>query len=243
MANNSLLKYIKNSTLILTTSLFFLSSISLFAQFSVSASYGFQIPGKQDLKFRQYADNVLLQNIKTTYVKSDITPIYNIGLTYWGENYGYRLSYFEWEHISTAKKFLTDEIPPFNSIKQGRDAIFFSLLFKTRFPFRIKENPNISKNYSFIGLGIGETLTEVEGGRTQWRAAFKLSYSHSVPIAKNLRALIEFKLLITRDIDTLPNQDGWFVDTSGRWSPVRFGPHWDTKYHAIQFGLEWNIFN
>jgi len=218
-------------------------SIATDAQFSVGVSYGIQIPGRQDLKFRRYENNVLQENIKTTFVKTNISPVFNIDATYWTKKYGFRLSYFEWEHISTAKEFLTDELPPFFRIEQSRESIYFTILRKTRFPFMSKEKQYLSKKYSFIGIGIGETLTEVERGRTQWRAAFLVSYSLSVPLLKKVRAVAEFKFLLTRDIDTLPNKDGWLVDTSGRWHFFRFGPHWDTKYHAIQIGLQWDIFN
>ena len=216
---------------------------SAYAQFSIGASYGIQIPGRQDLKFRLYQDGILQENIKTTEVHSSVSSIANINATYWFKKYGFRLDYYSWEHISAANEFETNELPPFYRIVQGRDAIFFSILRKSRFPFTSKENQQASNKYSFFGIGIGETLTEVEQGRTQWRAAFKLSYSLSLPIAKKLNAILEFKYLLTRDIDTLPNQNGWLVDTSGRWFPLRFGPHWDTRYYVFQFGLQWNLFN
>jgi hypothetical protein len=31
------------------------------------------------------------------------------------------------------------------------------------------------------------------------------------------------------------------VDTSGHWTLFRLGPHLDTKYHAIQIGIQWDI--
>lgn len=234
---------LKQFTFILILLGLFFFNESANAQFSIGASYGIQIPGRQDLKFRRYENGVLQENIKTTEVHSSVSPILNINVTYWLKKYGFRLDYLGWEHISTANEFLTTGLPPFYRIEQGREAFFFSLLRKSRFPFSGKEDKQVSNKYSFFGIGIGETLTEVERGRTQWRAAFKLSYSLSVPIAKKLNALFEFKYLLTRDIDTLPNKDGWFVDTSGRWFPLRFGPHWDTRYYVFQFGLQWNLFN
>ncbi|HHC78436.1 MAG TPA: hypothetical protein ENK46_01035 [Flavobacteriia bacterium] len=220
--------------------LFVFQSVS--AQFSVGVSYGIQIPGRQDLKFRRYENTVLQENIKTTYVQTNITPVLTVDATYWINKYGIRLSYFEWEHISTAKEFLTDERPPFFRIEQSREAFYVSILRKSSFPFLPEEQRQTTKKYTYFGIGIGETLTEVERGRTQWRAAFLLSYSLSIPIVKKIRAIAAFKFLLTRDIDTLPNKDGWFVDTSGRWHPFRFGPHWDTKYHVFQVGLQWEPF-
>jgi len=213
------------------------------AQFSIGAGIGIQIPGRQDLKFRRYEDGVLQENIKTTEVHSFVSPILNINATYWFTKYGFRLDYYSWEHRSSANEFETNELPPFYRIVQGRDAIFFNILRKSRFPFTSKKNQQGSDKFSYFGIGIGETLTEVEEGRTQWRAAFKLSYSLSLPITKKINAVLEFKYLLTRDIDTLPNKNGWLVDTSGRWFPLRFGPHWDTRYYVFQFGLQWNLFN
>jgi hypothetical protein len=226
---------------LLLISLFF--SQPVFSQFSIGTSYGIQIPGRQDLKFRYYENNILTQEIKTTYVYTSITPIFNLNATYWFDKYGIRFDYFGWEHISTAKEFETPDTPPFNGLEQGRDALIFSVLRKMRFPFISKEKQLSSNTFSSVGIGIGETLTEVKKGRTQWRAAFQLSYNLSVPIIKNVNGTLEFKYLLTRDIDTLPVNDGWFIDTSGRWSLFRFGPHWDTKYHVIQFGLQWEIFD
>lgn len=221
-------------------SMFF--SHAVFSQFSIGTSYGIQIPGRQDLKFRYYENNVLLQELKTTYVYTTITPMFNLNATYWFKKYGIRFDYFAWEHISTAKRFETPGTPPFNGIEQGRDALFFSVLRKMPFPFISKEKQRNPNFFSSVGIGIGETLTEVKKGRTQWRAAFQLSYNLTVPIIKNVNGTLEFKYLLTRDIDTLFVNDGWFIDTSGRWTLFRFGPHWDTKYHVIQFGLQWDVF-
>jgi hypothetical protein len=237
---NLLKKRVFESILLILIFTFFVEST--YAQFSIGASYGIQIPGRQDLKFRRYEDGILQENIKTTEVHSIPSPILNINATYWRKKYGFSLDFFGWEHISEANEFETDELPPFYRIEQGREAFFFSVLRKTRFPFMSKETQQATKSYSFFGIGIGETITEIEQGRTQWRAAFKLSYSLSVPVAKKIRAQFQFNYLLTRDIDTLPNRDGWYVDTSGRWFPIRFGPHWDTRFYAFQLGLQWDLF-
>ncbi|MCF6307823.1 MAG: hypothetical protein L3J09_07690 [Flavobacteriaceae bacterium] len=221
----------------------FVFNESAYAQLTVGMSYGIQIPGRQDLKFRRYEDGELVENIKTSEVHSTPSPILNINATYWLKKYGFRLDYMEWEHISEASDFETDEPPPFYRIEQGREAFFFSVLRKSRFPFSSKEELQNPNKYSSFGIGIGNTLTTVEKGRTQWRAAFKLSYGLTMPITKKLSASFEFNYLLTRDIDTLPNKDGWFVDTSGRWFPLRFGPHFDTRYYTFQFGLKWKLFD
>ncbi len=216
---------------------------STHAQFSIGASYGIQIPGKQDLKFIRYENGAIEEIMRTSEVHSSASPILNLTATYWFKKYGFRFDYMEWEHISEASDFETNELPPFFRIEQSRDAFFFSALRKFRFPFTPKGEPLNSNKYSYIGIGIGNTLTMVDRGRNQWRAAFNLSYGLSYPIVKNLNASFEFKYMLTRDIDTLPNKNGWFVDTSGRWFPFRFGPHFDTRYYVFQFGLQWNIFN
>ena len=81
------------------------------------------------------------------------------------------------------------------------------------------------------------------GAWTQWRAAFQVFYGISVPITAKLKVHASFKYLLTRDDDNLaPKDNGWKVDTSGRWHLFRFGPHWDTKYHVLQIGLQWQLF-
>lgn len=215
---------------------------STYAQFSIGGSYGIQIPGRQDLKFRRYEDGALQENIKTKEVHSTPSSIFNLNATYWRKKYGIRLDFFGWEHISEANEFETDELPPFLRIVQGREAIYFSILRKTRFPFMSEAVQQKSKSFSYFGLGIGQAITEIEQGRTQWRGAFKLSYGLSTYITKKLSTQFEFNYLLTRDIDNLPNREGWFVDTSGRWFPLRFGPHWDTRFYAFQLGLQWDLF-
>ena len=212
------------------------------AQFSFGASYGIQVPGRQDLKFRYYENGVLLENIKTTEVHSPPSQIFNLNLTYWKKKYGFRLDFFAWEQVSEANEFETEQLPPFFRVEQGRDAFYFSILRKVRFPFMSEETQQKSKSFSFFGVGIGQAITEVEQGRTQWRGAFKLSYSLSTYLTDKLSAQFEFNYLLTRDIDNLPNREGWYVDTSGRWFPLRFGPHWDTRFYAFQLGLKWDLF-
>ncbi len=213
-----------------------------YSQLYVGSSYGLQIPGRQDLKFRLYNNGELIENIRTTEVHSRVTPILNFNISYWFKKYGVRFDYYGWEHISEANEFLTNELPPFYRIEQGRDGIFFNILRKSRFPFSGKKEIDASK-HAFFGIGIGRTFTEVEKGRNQWRWAFKVSYGISYQITKRINAVFEFNYLLTMDIDTLPNKNGWFVDTSGRWFPLRFGPHWDTRYYAFQFGLQYRVFN
>ena len=221
----------------------FFSSQKSFGQLSIGSSYGFQVPGRQDLKFRYYENGELIKNIKTTYVKTDITNIFNLNVSYWENRFGVRVDYYNWEHKSTAKKFLTDELPPFFTVNESREALYISPMMRFNWPFKSENLTDFNDKYSYAGIGLGEANTEVEPGIRIWRAAFQLFYGISVPIAKNLRLQGDIKFLLTRDADNFPpKEDGWKVDTSGRWHPFRFGPHWDTKYHVFQLGLQWTLF-
>ncbi|MBT8256241.1 MAG: hypothetical protein KJO23_06855 [Bacteroidia bacterium] len=211
------------------------------AQVAVGVAYGMQIPGRQDLKFRYYENDQLIYNIRTTYVRTKSTAISNFFATYWKGKYGGRLDYYSWEHYSTAKTFLNNEIPPFFTVEQAREALLISPMVRFNYPFKNEDETGFKEEYSFIGIGLGEALTEVDQGKEEWRAAFQLFCGISIPVSKRLRLLLEAKLLLTRDADTLSNQDGWFVDTSGRWHPFRFGPHWDTKYHVLQIAMAWKL--
>lgn len=94
-----------------------------------------------------------------------------------------------------------------------------------------------------MGLGYGGVLTEIDKGlQKNIRSAIQLNYGISVPISKKFSAMAEFKYLLTRDADNTSGSEGaTVVDTSGHWTLFRLGPHIDTKYHAILFGIKWNI--
>jgi len=219
----------------------FLSCVSV-AQFSVGASYGIQIPGRQDLKFKYFEYGRLTKDLRTKYVKTPITNILNVNALYWRNKFGLRFDYYKWEQLSMAKEFTTGELPPFFKVEQSREALFLSPMIRFGWPF-IKSANSFDKRFSFAGIGLGEALTECEQGRTQWRAAFQVFYGISVPITAKLKVHAEFKYLLTRDDDNLPpKENSWKVDTSGRWHLFRFGPHWDTKYHVLQIGLQWQPF-
>ncbi|MDX1766417.1 hypothetical protein [Arenibacter sp. NBRC 103722] len=222
--------------------IFLLLSNPAMAQFNAGASYGIQIPGRQDLKFRYYENGRLKKNLRTKYVKTAIRNILNINALYWRNKFGLRFDYYKWEHLSVAKVFTTGELPPFFKIEQSREAILLSPMIRFGWPFN-KSSDILGRHFSFAGMGLGEALTEIEPGRTQWRAAFQVFYGISVPITAKLKVHASFKYLLTRDDDNLaPKDNGWKVDTSGRWHLFRFGPHWDTKYHVLQIGLQWQLF-
>lgn len=216
-----------------------------FSQFSVGGSYGVQIPGRQDLKFKQYdANGNLTEYLKTTYVFSNISAMRNLHLTYWQRKLGLRLEYLKWEHNSTAKTYLINQVPEFNTTEQSRGGVFIMGLMRTRFPFKkTEDNSLISKSYSYFGFGYGVVKTEINHGKqADIKSGLQATYGITIPITKKLRGLVEAKYILTHDADNTSAPVGnTVIDTSGHWTLFRFGPHLDTKYHTIQIGIQWDI--
>ena len=196
------MNFIPGKIVLIILVIMFLNMYEMSGQFSLGASFGLQIPGRQDLKFRFYENNELIHNIRTTYVQTNITSMSNIQASYWSGKFGVRFDLYSWEHISTAKEFQTEERPPFFDVEQSRDALLLSLMRRFNFPFKNEDPETFDSYYSFVGIGIGEALTDVEQGRNQWRAGFQVFYGVSFPITSKLRLLGEIKLLLTRDADT-----------------------------------------
>jgi hypothetical protein len=218
---------------------------SAFSQFFIGGSYGIQIPGRQDLKFKQYDVNGnLTQYLKTTYVFSNISSIRNLHLTYWQKKLGFRLEYLNWEHTSTAKTYLINQVPEFNTTEESRGGVFLMGLMRTQFPFKkTKDNSFINKSYSYFGFGYGVLKTEINHGKqADVKSGLQATYGITIPITKRLRGLVEAKYILTHDADNVRAPVGTTViDTSGHWTLFRFGPHLDTKYHTIQIGIQWDI--
>ena len=225
--------------------LFLISVQSAFSQFSIGGSYGIQIPGRQDLKFKQYdANGNLIQYLKTTYVFSNISFMRNLHLTYWQHRFGLRLEYLKWEHNSTAKTYLINQVPEFNTTEESRGGFFIMGLMRTQFPFKkTKDNSFINKSYSYFGFGYGVVKTEINHGKqADIKSGLQATCGITIPITKRLRGLVEAKYILTHDADNVSAPVGTTViDTSGHWTLFRFGPHLDTKYHAIQIGIQWDI--
>lgn len=208
------------------------------AQVSIGVSYGLQISGAQDLKYRYYENNALATQIKTTEAESTNEGIISYNLTYWKNNWGIRLEYAKWDHFTQGDDYVNDELPPIPTlVEQSREALILSILQKAKFPFIVNE-----KFSSKYGLGFGETLTDVERGVQQWRASFQVIGGLSYNLTPDLKLNLDFRYLLTRDADTGTKIDGWRIDTSGSWHYLRFGPHWDTRYYTFQLGLEWEVF-
>jgi len=242
------LKDVKNNLkpLLFVVFLCIFSIQTAYCQFSIGGSYGVQIPGRQDLKFKQYGTNGnLTQYIKTTYVYSTITTMGNLHITYWQDKFGLRLEYLKWEHTSIAKTYLIDEIPEFNFMEQSRGGVYIVGLMRVRFPFkRTEDNSFVNKSYSYFGFGYGVVKTEINHGlQADVQFGIQVTYGITIPISKRLRGLVEAKYILTHDADNHGAPVGTTViDTSGHWTLFRFGPHMDTKYHVIQLGIQWDVF-
>ena len=215
----------------------------VFSQLYFGFSGGVQIPGHQDLKFKNYINGSVFEEIRTSETVSRSGSILNINALYFWEKYGLRLDYYDWSHTTLALEFKIDNSPPFRRIEQERQATLISVMKKLH-PFK-KLYPKNDSNaqYSYIGAGVGIAYTEVEQGRTNLDGSFQILGGHSLRLVNRFRITFEFKLILTRDADTRPeNSEGWRVDTSGTWHLFRFGPHWDTKYHVFQIGLHYKLF-
>lgn len=143
------MKALRNKLILINIITIFSIPLS-YSQLSVGGSFGIQIPGRQDLKFKKYnTQNELIQEIKTSYVQSNISVVENLHLTYWKHKFGARLEYLSWEHNSTAKQYLTNELPEFNSTEQSRKAIYLNVLYRHHFPFKYDHENNYKNGHSF----------------------------------------------------------------------------------------------
>jgi len=237
-------KVLTTTFLILFAFLFTMQSA--YSQFSIGVSYGIQIPGRQDLKFKQYdIHGNLTEYLKTTYVFSNISAMRNLHLTYWQRKLGLRLEYLKWEHNSTAKRYLINQLPEFNTTEESRGGVFIMGLLRSRFPFKkTSDNSFSNKSYSYFGVGYGVVKTEINHGKLgDIKSGLQATFGITIPITKKIRGLVEAKYILTHDADNAGAPVGTTViDTSGHWTLFRFGPHLDTKYHTIQLGIQWDIF-
>lgn len=87
------MKALRNKLILINIITIFSIPLS-YSQLSVGGSFGIQIPGRQDLKFKKFnTQNELIQEIKTSYVQSNISVVENLHLTYWKHKFGARLEY------------------------------------------------------------------------------------------------------------------------------------------------------
>jgi len=222
---------------------YFLSLSSGFCQLTLNASYGIQIPGKQDLKFRYYDHGNLIKNLETSDVASSVSPISNLSVTYWRKSIGFDLSYLCWENTSTGIKFKTEERPPFTKIEAARKFLVLSILLRTRFPFS-KGKTVKDGNYGYWGAGIGSEMTdETPVLKEDHRLGFQLICGVKVKVASRISLFSDVRYLLTQDVDSYPPATftGWRVDTSGNPFLLRTGPHYDTRFYAFLFGITYRL--
>ena len=211
------------------------------AQVQFGIKYGIQKPGKQDLKFKIYDENgLLIQNIKTTNVYSNTTSITSAHVTFWRNKFGLSLDYHEWEHFSTATQYQTKQIPEINQTEQARQSYMFNVLFRNGIADRLLVFKNIDTHY---GIGFGAVNTEIDHGLTNdVRLGFQARYGVRLTLSNSVAILLESKYMLTHDADNLNGPpETLVIDTSGRWTLFRFGPHLDTRYYTLQIGVEWAI--
>lgn len=226
---------------------FLIVSQTVYSQLSIGGSFGFQIPGMQDLKFKQFdANNNLISTIKTKEVESNISSVKSLNVSFWLKKYGFKLEYLSWEHRSTAEEYLTQQTPSIFKTEESRKAIYLMAL--RRFPLPFSKEKNLfryRKSYSFVGFGYGFARTEINYSlQKSTQPSLQLSYGISVILSKKLRANAEFKYLLAHDVDNHASilGDNTVIDTSGHWTLFRTGPHLDTKYHMFLFGLQYQLF-
>ncbi|MFK5890159.1 MAG: hypothetical protein QM486_05460 [Flavobacteriaceae bacterium] len=212
------------------------------SQLYIGATLGVQVPGMQDLKFREFdTDGHYVRMIKTSETHSTISLVKGLNVSYWFKKYGLKLDYLYWNHNTVADKYIGDYLPSISKIREKRQALHLVLLRRFKIPFA---KNNMSKSFSFVGAGYGFAKTIIQHGLTTTQPSLQVSCGFSFLLTKNLNAVSEFKYVLTSDVDNRAAIIGesTIVDTSG--SPVLFrnGAHFDTRYHMFLFGLQYQLF-
>jgi len=228
----------------------FLAIMLLFYQNSKSQLYigstlGVQVPGMQDLKFKEFdvaANYKYIKMVRTIKTQSDVSFVKGVNVSYWLNNYGLKIEYLNWNHFTTATTFEEIYTPPFYKIKEQRKALYLTLSRKFKTPFTI--NRDLNKSYSYIEGGYGFAKTTIEHGLQTTQPTLQISYGISFYLAKRLSGIGVFKYILTSDVDNRAPilGESTIVDTSGSPVFLRNGAHFDTRYHMFLFGLAYQIF-
>ena len=222
-----------------TLLLILLTTVKATAQLTIGLSGGFHVPGAQDQKFKHYNSNGALQDIiYSSQVDAKSTTFNSAHATLWRKDkndkeLGFKFEVISWNFVSTVDETLSDKEIPFDQITQERLAVFISALKKVY-------TNNESVHY-FAGIGGGLVLTDVDPGNYEWKHGLQLTAGLFRQVNPNLEWIIECKYILTYDADNTGQVAGWVVDTSGTPAPFRLGPHLDTRFLTIQFGLQWRI--
>jgi len=227
-------------------SLVFLIQTSGFCQLYIGSLTGLQLPGMQDLKFKVFdrANNYkYLKMVKTTKTKSSTSVVKGLSLAYQTKKYGFKLTFVQWRHITTATAFEdVNYIPSFYTIKEARKALYISFLRKFKDP--IVRLTNADKAFSFVEGGYGFARTVVEHGLRTTQPTLQVAYGIVRPFSNRLSGVFTFKYVLTSDVDNrapILGEDT-IVDTSGAPALLRNGAHFDTRYHMFLLGLQYQIF-
>jgi opacity protein-like surface antigen len=212
----------------------------------VGYNSGINIPGAQDLKFKEYNSQGELIHF---YLKNDIDGkigfLNSLNISAWGthdfwQNIGIQLDALYWRLTTKANGFSKNNAPPFTSIEQDRTAFFVNIL--RRLP--VYNSGNFSsiqrQTYIFGGVGAGPLYTNVQHGQHEWKIGFQILGGISIPLHQNVHFRIESRYLLAPDADTIP-QTGWEIDTSGTPTPFRFNPHLDTNFVGVMVGVDWQL--
>jgi len=210
------------------------------AQVHVTIKSGIHIPGKQDQKFKHYNDSgQLVEVIETDNIKSNIAPSISMELhTYFYKNNGLMLTYSNWKFDSQVSKDVL--VPISRTVQQARSAIFLSYFAKIQFeknsPFK---EPRISLH---AGYGLGYINSKIKPGNELWDLGMHWFAQINTSLSEKTSLNLEAKYVLTKDVDnTTQFSDKWAVDTSGTPTSLRIGPHFDTRFYAIQLGISMEL--
>jgi hypothetical protein len=220
--------------------------VHIFAQFYIGANSGVNISDAQDQKYIFYDNNsIQLQKILVNDVEGAFSFLNDLNLSYWASdnilnNYGIRFDYSSWTYSSYVEEFPSNIVPPINMLEQERVSYFISLLRKINLVNETKHFSNTT-SFFYIGIGGGFVHSEVKYGADNIGVGYHLLSGISYPIISNLCIIIESKFTMTPDVDETP-KPGWQVHTSGTKTPFRLGPHLDTRFFGLTFGVNYRLY-
>lgn len=213
----------------------------------MGVSFGLNIPGDQDLKFKYFdSQGNLVYNIRTNQIYERPSPIYNVNLSLWGTNdilkyAGLRVDMLAWQYTTElnygAGTWL--KMPFSRSVNQTRSGVLVSLVGRVPFYHNGNTSPTGRQAFLFGGIGAGPVYTDIQNGREQWWPGYQLLAGYQMPIARNMNLTLEFRYLVTHDADLIGTHQGWHVETSGTPNAPRLDPHNDTRSVGITVGIDW----
>ncbi len=235
------------SLFILISLITMVHSSTAFGQILIGINSGINLSGAQDHKFKQYDQkNELISYFKTKDIDGVASFVINFQATDWGVirsfgNLGVRLDYMNWSLTTAVDKFPTDISPPFTHIEQERSAFMATILGKIPLVDYAQFSSSQNQIFVFGGIGGGFVYSAVQHGLRKWGPGMQLLGGIYIPLRHNLCLQFEGRYFLAPDVDSVPNP-GWYVDTSGTHTFLRFDPHLDTSFMGILMGIEWQYF-